>query len=105
MCGCVSRASEDDIHSRELVRPLTRYMSWLEKGAVLARLIVDSHERGVNVVNVKDRFMYRTCQERSLSQPFQKLQTFMNILNHHPIVQCATLEEIQIPQQQQRSWS
>ena len=48
-------ASEGDIHSSELVRLLTRYMGWLEKRAVLARLIVDSHERGVNMVNVKDR--------------------------------------------------
>ena len=48
-------ASEGNIHSCELVRLLTRCMGWLEKRAGLARLIVDSHERGVNMVNVKDR--------------------------------------------------
>ena len=46
---CASRASGGDIHSSELVRLLTRNMSWLEKRAVLARLIVDDHDRVVNV--------------------------------------------------------
>ena len=48
-------ASEGNIHRTELVRLFTRYMGWLEKCAVLARLITDSYERGVNIVNVKDR--------------------------------------------------
>ena len=43
------QASEDGTHSSELVRLLTRKMSWLEMRVVLARLIVDDHDRVVNV--------------------------------------------------------
>ncbi len=44
-------ASEGDIHSSELARLLTRYMSELEKRAVLDSVIVDSHEIEVNVAS------------------------------------------------------